>query len=426
MNRFNVLLEGIEKGRHMDVDWILSILTVSKHPFSDELRDWQVYDVAVDRNSGKRVCYDPINETGGWTIIQGVKELSPIIGYKEIFKVKAGDLANITEEMEVTAGNFIANLYLSVVPFAGKFPFVNQKCSPKHFNGPVETALAEDHITIDEFLYYCDCAGFIENLWGVCTPTGSPKTMLVSPSVVALKDKLLKDHASELSNSVVMTDIESQLIAEDAKDFVGDVAEDFFVSAKSRAVSRKKARIMYGMDDGLGGKPSIDTHALSEGLNIDSLPIAADSTRAASYSRGFLTAQGGELVNYLYRVFMNSKITKDDCGTKEGIPILITSDNMKRYVGRYMLDNAGKTHQITKEWVKTLVNKQVNIRTPGRCKEKAPNFCGCCTDEFFFKFRETVHIETSLPGSVIMNDRMKAMHGRVFKISQFIPSIHLT
>ena len=91
-----------------------------------------------------------------------------------------------------------------------------------------------------------------------------------------------------------------------------------------------------------------------------------------------------------------------------------------------MLDNAGKTHQITKEWVKTLVNKQVNIRTPGRCKEKAPNFCAMCTDRFFFQSRETVHIETSLPGSIIMNDRMKAMHGRAYKIAFFEPTIHLT
>lgn len=426
MNRFNVLLEGIEKGRHLDVNWIMSILVVSKHPFSHELKDWAVYDIAIDQASGKRVCFDPLNEDNHWTLVQGASELSPIIGYKELFKVKPGDLPNITEELTVTAGNFIANLYLSVVPFGDKFPFVNLKCSPSHFNGPVQTALAEDRITIDEFLYYCECAGFLENLWGVCTPTGSAKTMLVSPSVMALKDKLLKEHASDLSNSVVLTDIENQLIAEDAKDFKGDVAEDFFVSSKSRAVSRKKARIMYGADEGLGGKPAIDTRSLADGIDTTSFPISADSTRAASYSRGFLTAQGGELVNYLYRVFMNSKITRDDCGTKVGYPVLITSDNMKRYVGRYMINSAGTTTPITKDNIKTLLNKQITLRTPGRCKEKAPNFCGCCTDEFFYKFRETVHIETSLPGSVIMNDRMKAMHGRVNKISLFIPLVHLT
>ena len=76
--------------------------------------------------------------------------------------------------------------------------------------------------------------------------------------------------------------------------------------------------------------------------------------------------------------------------------------------------------------MKSLVNQTILIRSPGRCKEKAPNFCAMCTDRFFFQSRETVHIETSLPGSIIMNDRMKAMHGRAYKIALFEPTIHLT
>jgi len=162
-------------------------------------------------------------------------------------------------------------------------------------------------------------------------------------------------------------------------------------------------------------------------MDVEYIPANADTTRAASYSRGFLTAQGGELVNYLYRIFMNSKIAEDDCGTKTGVSILLTEDNMKRYYGRYAIDpNAGKTIDITPEFTKTWLNKTINVRTPARCKTKPPNFCGHCTDTFFFKSRETVHIETSLPGSIIMNDTMKAMHGRSFKIAMFDPQIHYT
>lgn len=425
MNRFNVLLEGIAVNRHMDVDWILSILTLSRFPASDELRDWKAYDIAINPVTKKRVVYDPLNDKNHWTEIDGVGELAPIVYYKDVFQVNPGDLPNIKTPTKTTGGNFITNLYLLVVPFGDKFPFVNKKCSAGDFNAPIEKALAADLISIEDFLYFSELCSFLENLWGVSTPTGSAKTMTVSPSVLALKDKLLKEHANELDNPVVITDIEKQLIDADADDFKGDVSEDFFISAKSRGVSRKKAKIMYGLDDGLGGKPSLNINSLADGLTAETIPMSADSTRAASYSRGFLTAQGGELVNYLYRVFMNSKITVDDCGTKLGLPIMITSDNMKRYIGRYMISN-GVTTLITAESIKTYLNKQIMVRSPGRCKAKAPNFCGSCTDEFFYKFRETVHIETSLPGSVIMNDRMKAMHGRVFKLALFVPSIHLT
>lgn len=427
MNRFNLLLEGIEKGRHLEIDWILSILTLSKHPFSDEMKDWKPYDIAIDRDSGKRVFFDPVHDESTWSSIENLDQLSPIVGYKEKYTLKPGDLPNVKEETVTLGGNFIANLYLLAMPFGDKIPYINKKMSPSDFTDPIAEALATDKISIPEYLRFCEMADFVNNFWGVSTPTGSEKTMSVSPAVTALKEKLLKEHAGELDNAVVVTGIEKQLIAQDAADFKGDVAEDFFVSSKSRAVSRKKARIMYGLDDGLGGgKPSMNTNALSEGLTTDNLPIAADSTRAASYSRGFLTAQGGELVNYLYRVFMNTKITKDDCGVKEGVAVQITAVNMKRYLGRYMFDTSGKTVLISPENIKSLVGKNIIVRSPGRCKEKAPNFCALCTDEFFFKSRETVHIETSLPGSVIMNDRMKAMHGREFKIALFEPTIHLT
>ena len=426
MKRFDLLLEGIEKGRHLDVDWILSMTTLSKYPYSDEVRTWKPYDIAIDRDSGKRMFFDPVDDNVTWSRVEDVGELSAIILYKEKVTVKPGDLPNIKESFVTTIGNFLLNLYLLATPFGDRIPYINKKMTAGDFTDPVSAALASDLISITEYLVFCEMADFINNFWGVSTPTGSEKTMQVSQNVLALKEKLLKEHAGELDNAVVVTGIEKQLIAQDAEDFKGDVAEDFFVSSKSRAISRKKARIMYGLDDGLGGKPSLNTKALSEGLSTDSLPIAADSTRAASYSRGFLTAQGGELVNYLYRVFMNTKITRDDCGTKEGVAIEITTVNMKRYLGRYMFDASGKTVLIGLDNIKSLVGKNVIIRTPGRCKEKAPNFCAHCTDEFFFKSRESVHIETSLPGSVIMNDRMKAMHGREFKIAIFDPSTQLT
>ncbi len=426
MNRFNFFLEGIEHKRHLEVDWILSVTTISDLPFSDEMKDWKPYDIALDKESKKRVFFDPVNETGGWTLIGQVEELSPIIGYKEVFVVKPGDLPNIKETMKTTGGNFLTNLYLFATPFGDRFDYINQKTMPDPFNDIVAFALANGVITIDEFLYWTEMVDFLGNFWGVSVPTGSEKTMLVSPAVMELKNKLLKENAGELDNAVVITGIEKQLIEQDKKDFEGDVAEDFFVSSKSRAVSRKKARIMYGLDDGLGGKPSLNTHPLSDGLTPETIPIAADSTRSASYSRGFLTAQGGELVNYLYRVFMNTKIARDDCGTKEGFAIVITPLNMKRYIGRYMFDKAGKTILISLDNINSLMNKAIIVRGPGRCKETAPNFCAHCTDEFFFKSRESVHIETSLPGSVIMNDRMKAMHGREFKIAIFEPLTQLT
>ena len=426
MERFKFFLEGIEHERHMEIDWILRVTNICDHPFSDEMLDWKPYDIAKDRNTGKRVFFDPVSDNT-FTLIEGLTELESIIDYKALYKVKAGQIANLKEDTVTTGGTFLINLYCLVLPFGDRIAYVNKKMRPSDICVPVASAMATGIISIDEYLYFTKCVDFLGNFWGISVPTGSKKTMTVSKGVVDLRDKLLKENSGELDDNVKYTNLENQVVAADKADFVGDVAEDFFMSDKSRATNRKKAKIMYGLDDGLGGsKPTLITRALSEGMRVEDIPAAADTTRAASYSRGFLTAQGGELVNYLYRVFMNTKITVDDCGTKHALPIKVTEANSKRYIDRFYLNAGGKTEIADAMNIKVLVGKTVMIRSPGRCKEKPPNFCGSCTDKFFFKSRETVHIETSLPGSIIMNDRMKAMHGRAYKVAFFEPTVYLT
>lgn len=426
MDRSNFFFNGIKAGRHKETKWLLTVFTLGEYPYSDEIRDWQPYDVATNRDSNTRVFYNP--ETQSFEAIMGIKPLEPIILYKEPYIIKAGDLVNIHQDTKSTGGTILCNLICLIIPFGDKAPYLNKKLKPDDINDVVEGLIAEKKISADEFYYWCECVNMFNGLWGISTPTGSAKTMAIDKKVTERRDELLKQHANELDNTVVIAEIEKELVGMDKASFKGDVAEDFFISNKSFETSRKKAHIMYGLDDGLGGsRPAIITKPLSDGMDVEYIPANADTTRAASYSRGFLTAQGGELVNYLYRIFMNSKIAEDDCGTKTGVSILLTEDNMKRYYGRYAIDpNAGKTIDITPEFTKTWLNKTINVRTPARCKTKPPNFCGHCTDTFFFKSRETVHIETSLPGSIIMNDTMKAMHGRSFKIAMFDPQIHYT
>ena len=425
MDRIKFFLAGIKADRHLDISWIINVYNLCQYPYSDELLDFKPYDIAQDRDNGHRVYFDP--EEKSFKPIMGIKPLEPIIGYKEKYNLVAGDLENLKEDIVTLGGNILANLYYFIIPFKDKINYINRKLSSDDINAEVEKLIQAGEITADEFYFYCDSVNATNAYWAISTPTGSEATLGASPAVIARRDELLKQHADELDNSVVLAGIENELVQMDKASIKGTVSEDFFMTEKSYANTRKKMHIIYGLDDGLGGgKPAFIPTALSQGLSAENIPAAADSTRAASYSRGFLTAQGGELVNYLYRIFMNSKIAEDDCGTKKGVSILLTENNMKRYYGRYGLDPSGKTYTVDPQVAKSMLGKTITIRTPARCKSQAPNFCGHCTDEYFFKARETVHIETSLPGSIIMNDRMKAMHGRVSKLAQFHYKTHLT
>ena len=425
MDRIKFLIAGVAAGRHLDISWVIKTFTVADVPFNDEVIDFLPFDIAVDRDTGNRTYFDP--EEKAFKPILGVKPLEPIIGYKDRYPLSAGDLPNLSMDIITLGGNILANLFFFIIPFKDKIPYMNKKMSSDDINDEVVKLIQTDKITSEEFYYYCDCVNATNAFWAISTPTGSVATLGTSKAVTDRRDELLKKHANELDNTVVVTQIENELVQMDKASIKGTVSEDFFMSEKSYANARKKMYIIYGLDDGLGGgKPAFVQTSLSQGLSAENIPVSADSTRAASYSRGFLTAQGGELVNYLYRIFMNSEIAEDDCGTKAGIPVLLTENNMKRYHGRYALDASGKTISIDQQNVKSFLNKTVVIRSPARCKTKAPNFCAHCTDSYFFNSRKTVHIETSLPGSIIMNDRMKAMHGRVSSLAQFNYKIHLT
>ena len=434
MHKHRYFIEGIKAKRYTESTWVIKALTVGELPYDDETIEYRPFDLVLKREDNSYLFYNPA--TSQLESLEGTAPGSPPLRHDEAILLKVGDLPNIKAPTKTSVGNVIANVYTLIHCFGSKVEFQVGKLTPNRILNQIEgrvqptppksVARNPETIYIDELLVFLDQISALEAFWGICVPTGSPKSMGIDPAIIVERDRLLALHADRLDDPVVVTQIENQLIAMDKKSFEGDVAQDFFIGGKSFNVIRKKSYIMVGLESGLGDKPQVIKASLQEGFDPSLIPASADAARAASYARGALTAQGGELVNYLYRIFQNTKIVVGDCGTKRGLPYLVTEKSTARLVNRFYIDTNGKTVLINQANVKTLVGKKITLRSPGYCVAPNANFCANCLDSFFALAPHTLHTEASKPGSVIMNDQMKAMHGRESKVALFDYKLHLT
>jgi hypothetical protein len=206
-----------------------------------------------------------------------------------------------------------------------------------------------------------------------------------------------------------------------------DVSEGFFGPVpKLRGVGRKKADIIYGLEGGLGGTGGLIKDSLAEGLDFTLLPLYADTTTAASSSRGLLTAQGGELVKYNLRMFQNSLIVMEDCGSKYYLDVIVDKNDHSFLLGRRILIDGGKTITLDDINIKQYFGKPIKLRSPGTCLAGGRNFCKMCLDINLAERPDGIAIATGSTTNVIMQDAMKAMHGKVNDTMDIEPADHMS
>lgn len=160
-------------------------------------------------------------------------------------------------------------------------------------------------------------------------------------------------------------------------------------------------------------KPTVlITTSLSEPSDPKNFPVEADEIRHGSYSRGKMTALGGVAVKDAYRAFAATEIIKEDCGSQMGYPETLDKDNIKSYIGGYLI-HKGKLHHLTEENQNEFIGQSVLIRSPAFCKadQSGRAFCLKCFGDQL-KGHEKSLASYAAEISSVMNTRfMKDMHG---------------
>lgn len=441
MDKRQFLIEAIQAGAYRRRAWCIKAFSVTKHEPYQLGNPVEPYDIVITSEDKVGIyCIDPTSEMKP-VKIEGATQTEPIFQMKDRIKLLPGDLPSVKEEIDTTCGNVLVNAMVLIWPFGDKIPFqvgringikLEAMLASKLHDTPEEGATRDkDRIYVDELIKYCDAMAALGSLATLNVPAASPKILTIDPSVIKRRDELLKENADRLHDAATLAKIEAELVAMDKATMKGDPSEGFMISGKQWDVCRKRQFIMLGAEPGFGetqhGVKPIET-SLREGWQVKRMPEMIDNLRSGSYNRGAETAMGGESVKYFYRVFQNTRVAEDDCGSTSGLKWKITEDNFKRFVGLHRADITVKTtdkaakaeaSRLTPEVLKSLIGKTIEVRTPMLCKTQAPSFCARCVGDSLAMTPTGLHIAASDVGSAFMLVFMKKMHGVALKTSRY-------
>lgn len=414
MSKRDFFLYGIKNNFYLYKQWVIECFSIAR---SDS------------GNYGPFVNYLPKEKPHGWTADKQIIQITdsvigqPLLNAQDPITLLPGDLPNVTEKVETIYGVALLNAIVLCYPFGNKIPFVDKDPITGGYLDSLVVAKLTDYppagqekdptkIYVDEHLKYQEACAAMGGFGMLFSPTASPATLVIPIEVLKRRNELFAQHKDSLKDPVVLAAIDKELTGMVRAHLKKDSSAAFFISNKAIDVAIKKSMISYGMELGFNpDDPTVILPSLQEGLDFNNMAAIADSARSGSHARGAMTALAGQSVKELYRVFQNTKVHEEDCGSVLGLELLVTEDNHGEFVGRYMLVG-GKPVRLDAAIIKPLIGKRITVRSPLRCNTVKPYHCARCVGDRSAMNPTGLHVEISDIGSVFMNVEMKAMHGK--------------
>lgn len=374
-----------------------------------------IYGIEVLDTNKYDETYSEVHRLG--CVVLGSPGTIPIDIYESIV-LNPEDIENLKKEnLTTTYGRYLANYFCLASVFGDKVEYINDTFKITSVESVIGKKAIAKEISFDEVSKYLDQTFLLGSFSELAVPVYSPKALVTDPNMKKKKDELLKKYANHLDDPVVCAQIENELIQMDKDYLKGDPAMGFFSAAsKSFNVARKKQFVSVGMVEEFQkdkGSYTFIKGSLADGWEKEAFPTIANEIRKGSYQRGIETAQGGVRTKELLRTFQNVKITDDDCGSKQGLEILITKDNVKSYHYSNILNSPGssKYTTLTPENEDQFIGKTCRVRSLMTCNSN-PGFCFACAGE---NYRTTntrkIGVLVLEFGAALLLSSMKAMHG---------------
>jgi hypothetical protein len=434
MDKHQYLIEAVQAGAYRRRDWVIKAFSQTRQLGYQQGQPTHPYEVVVlDTDKESYYFIDPNNDNQP-SKIEGSSRKQALFHMRDRIQLKPGDLPNVTAEIDTTCGNVLVNALVLIWPFGKKVPFQTGQINGRKLEAYLVTRLhntpqpgeerSEDKLYVDELIKYCDTMSSLGSLASLNVPGPSEKTLTIDPAIPKRRDELLDEYKDKLHDPAILARIEQELVAMDKKSFENDPAKGFMTSGKQYDVQRKRQFILVGSESGFGsgdGTITPITKSLKEGWDFNEMPQIVDNLRSGSYNRGQETAMGGESVKYFYRIFQNTRVAEDDCGTKEGIDWTIDEYNYASFNNLHLAGGAKDpdTSRLITEKLKNMIGKTVKIRSPMLCKTKAPSFCARCIGDTLAASPTGLHIATADIGSAFMLVFMKKMHGVALKTARY-------
>lgn len=347
-----------------------------------------------------------------------------IVEIDEIIDIYPGDIPNCKEPVETTPGRLFLNWYCFVYGAGDIITYVNDdkvnimKIASLYGkdakDDPSDPSKREPGVLyISDLKRMLRAMASFSSFSPICSRSATYYTLTPSDDVAKLKEELLKKHKDELHDPVIVASIEKQLADKDKEYIAQDPDGGYLENSSKGMAGRFKLMIMQGQQNRMDPNkpPVLVTTSLSEPTDPDKIPALIDELRSGSFSRGAMTALGGEVVKFIYRIYSAVEIIKEDCGSKTGIRRELNENNIERYIGHYVITDKG--HVAIDEVNKSsLIGKTVTMRSPAYCQAdpEGRGKCNICMGDFLRGYEKSMATYCAQVGSQMNARFMKAMH----------------
>lgn len=408
MHKRDYFVEALKRDLYVPRTWLIRVFGIpaqnfeSQEPYAPNFVDgqWFIHDDEGTRHN-----------------LEGAVAGKPLYEVKEGMTLEAGDMKNVDKATKTAYSDAIINQLLFVWPFEKPLPYIATGINKKILTPIIGVALDTGWISVEEYTgkFTQAAHGRLTAFTQIAVTAATPKSILPSKEALAVKNKMIKENPHRLSDPAFLAELDTAVSAADRESLKDDESAKFFLKAKAYDVVRKKTYHVQGGIAKLDDPTKMDfiDRSLDEGLRPEDMAATVNALRSGSYGRAKDTALGGEAAKFANRVFQNTKIDGDDCGTKIGEPTLIDNKDVKRLVGRYLV---GSDTPLTKEALQKLVGKQVNVRSPNACKEPNRNYCKKCMGDSISKAGiVSIGPQMGAVGNVFMSVALAAFHGSSLK-----------
>ena len=226
------------------------------------------------------------------------------------------------------------------------------------------------------------------------------------------KAKLLKDRKIETPQD--MSDIEDAIVEKADAVLKNDPGMTLFKSGARGSFDNdyKNMNLMLGPVKVPGTVDEFDmvTSNYIEGIQKQDIVACGNVVVNSAYPKACGTAESGYLTKQYYAAYQSIQCDEHgtDCGSKLGLEILLTKDNIEKYFYQYIIDG-NKYTMLSRENADKWVNKKVTIRSPMFCKND--HICNICAGErFYIMGIKNVGLTLGRITNTLLNAGMKNFH----------------
>lgn len=367
--------------------------------------------------------YVTADESGQLTldkISDYVKE-EPLFRFQDIIQVDPSWGPFVTSKIETKIGILIINALVLYPAFKNKLGYINSQIKVS----TIEKLLAEkvvsnkdakeSDISVDEMINCFDRLSFLTNLANIINIASTKKAITPPPEMAAAKKELLKKYEGQLHDPVKLVEFEQALIKIDNEYLADDPAAKNIFNKKSKN-ARRKMYMIFGdtMDFEKSSQARTIKNSLQEGVSTteEDFPRYMNDLRIGSFARGSSTQLGGYTYKILQRSLSSLSISPVECDTKRGLKRIINDYNAPKLLNRYVALNGKWTLIESTEQAKSLIGKEIMIRSSMYCTSPNNTICYKCMNEVYKNIPTGVtNIASELSG-VLLNLFMQLTHGK--------------